>query len=221
MDIVQVATQEAALRSAWAPVAAFCAGIATCFGPCVAPRFVAITGLVGGARGAQRWSRILAFVGGLCMSYIAIGLAASLLGRVALWSSAIYVVMAVLLAVMGLRTILAPPSQTCANHLHEERSPASAGAALLLGASCAFVISPCCTPVVAALAGVSGAVGTLGFGVLLLGAFALGHAMPLVAVGTGTAAFERVLARHALATPVAIVSGALMLALAGYYALIA
>ncbi len=53
--------------------------------------------------------------------------------------------------------------------------------AFLLGASSALVVSPCCAPVIAGIAGLTIAGTRAGDGIVLVAAFSLGHALPLFA----------------------------------------
>jgi cytochrome c biogenesis protein CcdA len=87
--------------------------------------------------------------------------------------------------------------------------------------SSAFVVSPCCTPVVAGIAGLTALGGRCGEGIALLVAFALGHALPLLAAGALSARIAALLARPSASSAPAVVSGTLMLALAAYYGVLA
>jgi cytochrome c-type biogenesis protein len=219
MDIVRVAISQAAFHSAWSIPAAMLAGVATSFGPCVAPRFVAIMGFADGSSAAQRWKRLIAFTFGLCACYVAIGCIASLLGRMTAWSGFIYWGIAGALAVVGLRTIFSDERPACTHEQSKRR--VSVGAAFLIGCSLGLVVSPCCTPVIAALAGLSAAAGDPLFGAAVLGSFAFGHALPILIVGAGFERCRQAISRFTMPSAVTTVSGALMLALSGYYALLA
>ena len=109
------------------------------------------------------------------------------------------------------------------------------GGALLLGASSALVVSPCCTPVIAAIAGVTIA-GTRPLdGVLLIVAYACGHAVPLLLAGALGRPISAFVARgfdrlpRELVRPIAVgplhvrstISATLMLALGAYYGALA
>jgi cytochrome c biogenesis protein CcdA len=98
---------------------------------------------------------------------------------------------------------------------------ASFGGVFLLGASSVLVVSPCCTPVVAGIAGLTLATGRTFEGVALLAVFACGHAVPVAFAGLLGDRFASVLRRLAASQAPAIVSGALMIALAAYYGVLA
>jgi cytochrome c-type biogenesis protein len=87
--------------------------------------------------------------------------------------------------------------------------------------SFAFVTSPCCTPIVVVLGSLAATASSPLFGAGLIAAYAAGHALPLAAAGFG---WERIAARldvRRLQAALQTVGGALMLALAGYYGVLA
>ncbi len=217
IDLLGAGLQATAARSPLAYPLVFAAGLATSVGPCIAPRYVAVAALANAARRPQRV--IAAFVAGLTGAYVALGLAAGALG--ALWSasSAGYAVLAAGLATGGLLTLLRADG-----HAHPaapvRRGSAGLGGTFLLGASSAFVVSPCCTPVVAGIAGLTVLGGRSGEGAALLVAFALGHALPLLAAGA-LGRHAGALARCTSSAAPGIVAGTLMLALAAYYGVLA
>jgi cytochrome c-type biogenesis protein len=219
MDPIRLAVDAAAAQTAWAPPLAALAGIATSFGPCVAPRFVAVAALVAGRTGTARWKLLAAFAIGLCCAYALVGMTSGLLGRVAAQSAYMYAALALAFGLGG--SIALVWTSHDVGRIAHAPGPASHGGALLLGASFALVASPCCTPIVAALAGIGAASANPWLGATTLGAFAFGHALPLVAAGMGSGRVADALRRWKLEPALATVGGALMLALGGYYALLA
>lgn len=188
------------------------AGAITSVGPCVAPRYVALAALL---QGGSRALITSAFVVGLTSAYALIGCAGGVLGILAVSVDAVDALLAAALFAYGLRTVLAP-SLPCTHSSRAVARPRLSGA-FLLGAASAVVVSPCCTPLVAAVVGMTAFDGTPLLGALFLAAFALGHALPLLlgaCCGPLTARFEGWTASGAPA----IVSGTLMIALAAYYA---
>ncbi len=87
-----------------------------------------------------------------------------------------------------------------------------------LGAAFSVAICPFCTPALVVLLGVVASVGSIGFGALLLLAFALGRAVPILLGGWAVGALEQLkfLARYQKAFEVA---GGVVLVLAGLYML--
>ncbi len=198
------------------PLVAF-AGAVTSLGPCVAPRYVAIAALL---RERRRTLTIAAFVSGMVTAYTAFGFGAGLLAQITGRASALYVILAVALAAGGIITLCRGSS---CDHAHDpvrgNAAPNRLSAVFSLGAASALVVSPCCTPILAAVAGMS-VDANPATRAELLAAFALGHAAPLFAVGTlGTLCARAFRAWNASPAP-AVVSGALMIALGAYYGLL-
>lgn len=219
IDVVRSAIESAAANRPWAAAMSFAAGLATSFGPCIAPRFVAVTGMTANASPVRRWSLIAAFVVGLCASYVVLGSIAGALGFMAAYSSYAYAFVAVALVWGGVRTIVKTAASTSCGSTHNHPLPQSAS--FLSGFVMAGVASPCCGPVSAAIAGMSVASGSATFGAVLLGSYALGHSVPILAVALGAARLEKVFQSPPATTAIATVSGALMMALGGYYGLLA
>jgi thioredoxin:protein disulfide reductase len=227
IDAVSAGLHAVAMRSPLAFPLVFAAGAVTSVGPCAAPRYVALAALVNASR--RPWRIVGAFAAGLVGAYVALGVAAGTVG--ALWSASrlVYAALAVALALAGIATVLRGGG---ASHVHERSAAVGIGAAaaagrtslggtLLLGASSAFVVSPCCTPIVAGIAGLTTASGHTGTGVALLATFACGHALPVVSAGALGTRVARALRHLAASHAPAVVSGTLMLALAAYYGVLA
>ncbi len=215
IDPIGSAIAAAALQSPWAPAPAFAAGVATSVGPCVAPRFVAVAALAS-SPGVARWKTVSAFAAGLCASYVALGVAAGFAARVAGISAHVDALLSLGLLAFGLKTLWSEPQ--C---LHAEPKPRSLGGACLLGMSFALVTSPCCTPVIVVLGSLAANGPSPAFGALLIGSYAAGHALPLVAAGFGWQWIGTRLGVRRLQPAMQTIGGALMLALAGYYGVLA
>lgn len=197
----------------------FVAGVVSSIGPCVAPRFIAAASLAsaGGRRSAA--APVIAFVAGLTAAYAAFGAVASLLGRAAHWSAWTYWILAFALGVGGVLALWR--GERACTHDRETDRATSLGGALLLGASFALVVSPCCTPLVAAIVAYTSASGGAAYGSMLLACFALGHAFPIVPVAFGATGAVRLLQRYSVRQAACVVSATLMLALSAYYAVLA
>ena len=189
----------------------FCGGLITSIGPCVAPRYIAITALTGTQRRAVL--PIGVFATGLLAAYVALGWISGALGFLVNASAVIYAILAVGLVVGGLWTLVGLRRR----HAHSSTPPQSLGAALLLGMASAFVASPCCTPIVASVVAYSAIAGKPAFGATLLFFFALGHIAPLAAIAFLGGPLRATLVRFAHAQAPAIASGVLMLALGLLY----
>jgi cytochrome c biogenesis protein CcdA len=195
------------------------AGVATSLGPCVAPRYVAVAALLGERR---RTLTIATFVAGMLTAYAALGFGAGILGQLAGHASTLYLLLAIALVCSGLITLYRSPNSSC-DQTHAERrrsQPRRLSGIFSLGAASAFVVSPCCTPVVAAVLGMTAFDANPLSRAALLGAFALGHAAPLFVVGSlGSICARSFRAWNASPAP-AVVSGTLTLALGAYYGLL-
>jgi cytochrome c-type biogenesis protein len=218
IDVLGEGMRAVAMRSPLAYPLVFAAGVVTSIGPCAASRYVAVAALVSASRTPVRV--VGAFVAGLVGAYVVLGAVAGVLGALGGVSGTIYAGLAVVLGAGGLITLLrgADPHHGDA---HCRRARASLGGALLLGASSAFVVSPCCTPLVAGIAGLTTLSGHADAGAALLASFALGHAMPVVAAGALGSQIRFVLRRVAASHAPPVVAGTLMIALAVYYGVLA
>ncbi len=218
IDVLSDGLRAAATRSAAAYPLIALAGAATSVGPCVAPRALAVAALA--HRAARPAPVIAAFIAGVLGAYAAVaagaGAVASLLGA----SHAAYALLAAALAVAGTITLARANGTQCDARAHHASRRSGLGGVALLGASSALVVSPCCAPAVAAIAGLTAASGRAD-GVALAAAFAFGHALPLVAAGMAGARVASGLRTIAAHQAPAIVSGTLMLALAAFYGAVA
>lgn len=214
MDLYAQSVGAISGRSVYAPALVFAMGVASSVGPCVAPRFLALAACVTGNKNVTR--TVTSFIGGLVAAYILFGLTISLISNLQLLASSIYVIVAAALVLGGIYTLWHARSNDLCDH------PAGPTVltwwrTALFGASFAFVVSPCCTPFVIAILVLTARVGSPVFGMVLLGFFALGHAVPLVAYGLAGGRLNAMLSRFRLDQAAAIASGTLMLALGSYY----
>jgi cytochrome c biogenesis protein CcdA len=212
IDVIGEALTSVAHGSSIAYPLVFAAGVSTSVGPCVAPRYVAVTALASASR--RPFAIASAFLGGMVGAYVALGLVLGAVGLLWSHSPVVYAALAAALAVGGVATLLRTKHVGC-NH------NGSGGGAFLLGASSVLVVSPCCAPIVAAIAGFTTFAGRTAEGVALLAAFALGHATPLLAFSALGRGVARLFQHAALATAQRVVGATLMLALAIYYGVLA
>ena len=213
-DPVALALQSVALSRPAAFGLVFAAGVVTSIGPCMAPRLIAISSLSARGHGTKAYAAAGAFVAGLVVAYASFGLFASMLGEVSALSRWIYLCIAAGLAAGGVTTLMR--QRSCA-HSASDSTIVAPGAAFLLGGSFAFVISPCCTPLVVAILAYCTQMHNAAYGAGLLAVFALGHAVPVVALAGGTSVVVSALRRFNLDEAMRVVGGSLMLALCGYY----
>jgi len=192
----------------------FLAGVASSLGPCVAPRYLAVAGFATGARRPGRAA--LAFIAGLIGAYVVLGFGAGLLGSIRSLTGVIDGVLAIALVAAGaLMLWRAEPDHDHACS-HAPRDVPS-GAPFLLGAASAFVVSPCCTPILAAIVATAAEFGRPLAGAGVLACFALGHALPLFLVGSLGTLLQRFRWSGIAAQSPAVIGGALLLCLGAFY----
>jgi cytochrome c-type biogenesis protein len=160
-----------------------------------------------------------AFVVGMIVVHILLGMIAALGG---LWVQKALgrywgVILGPLLILLGLAWpgwIKLPVPQLA---LRARRATSVWGAGAL-GAAFAVAVCPICTPTLVVLLGVAAGVGSITFGVLLLLAFAIGRALPILLGGWAVGALEAMkpLASHQRAFEIV---GAIALVLSGLYML--
>jgi cytochrome c-type biogenesis protein len=200
-----------------APFFVFAAGVASSIGPCVAPRFIAVTSCITGQR--RPIITLAAFLGGLIGTYMLFGLAASLISDIVTIAPLVYALVAVGLVVGGILT-LARAKFRDHDHDHEDDVPARPRSLIrtaLFGASFALVISPCCTPMIAVIVAYTSLVGHPIYGSLLLAVFGIGHSVPLLCYGLVDARFSRWVSRFSFEQALQIASGTMMLVLGAFY----
>lgn len=165
--------------------------------------------------------RVGAFLTGLCGSYVLLGIAAGTLAWFASHSSISYAALSAVAAVAGTRTILRPRELSgCSRHAAVPEVQTPYGAALLAGSGFATIASPCCGPLALGLAGLSSAASDRACAMLVLAAFSIGQALPLIVFACGCGRLRLVTERCPPAA-LATIGGAVMLALSAYYGLLA
>jgi cytochrome c-type biogenesis protein len=169
----------------------FLAGILSILSPCVLPLLPIILGT---AVAAHRWG-VAALVAGLVLSFTAIGLFVATIGfSIGLDGGVFRAVSAVLLAVLGLVLLSGMLQRRFAratagigdraNALLARMAPSGLGGQFLIGLALGAVWSPCVGPTFGA-ASVLAAQGTdLASVAVVMVAFGLGTALPLVLVGS-------------------------------------
>ena len=129
---------------------------------------------------ALNGSRVAAFVTGLLLCYGVLALTASLIGTLVAFSQLIYLGLSGAFLCFGLRALAF--DKGC---LHQHERNRSGVQLCSPAVHSVLVVSPCCTPVVATIAGVTSLSGSplASFSVAI--AFAMGHIAPLASLGLG------------------------------------
>jgi len=170
--------------------------------------------LVTGTAGDHRWRPALIVIG-LGSSFIAMGVAMSLFGgAIGPALPALEKAVGVLLVVFGLLLLADVNLFKRLTWLQSIQAPAGGRwSGLLLGASLGLVWIPCVGPILSGVLATVASRGSVAVGVALLGVYAAGFAVPMLAVGYGSQALrQRVRAISAHPVAVRWVSGLLLLA---------
>ena len=194
------------------------AGVIAGISPCILPVLPVV--LVGGAVGdtpAVRRRRSLAVVGGLVVSFSAITLGGSAaLAALGLPQDLLRDLGLVILGVFGLSLVVPPLAHVLEHPFTRLRgpNPSLRLPGLVLGFGLGAVFVPCAGPVLAALTVIGATHRVDVTGVMLTLAFALGVAIPLLAVAlAGDELVDRVRSLRALAPRMRMAGGVVLLAL--------
>ena len=101
------------------PGTAFILSLFGSFGPCVAPRYLAIVGLGARWEGPSRWLAMAAFASGLICAHASLVFGASVLLRAEHGSRVIYGVLAAASLSLGLWTLVRSHGGACCNHVEQ------------------------------------------------------------------------------------------------------
>jgi cytochrome c-type biogenesis protein len=192
----------------------FGAGLASVASPCVLP---VVPVIVTGTSDDHR-SRPALVVAGIAASFVAMGVLTSLFGA-AIGPALPFLEKTVgaLVVAFGVLLLLDVNVFKRLTALQRIPSPgAGRWSGLLLGTSLGLVWIPCVGPMLSSVLATVAAKGTLASGVVLLGVYSLGFAVPMLAVGYGSHALRRRV-RAVAAWPRAVrwASGLLLVAFGG------
>lgn len=174
-------------ETSWlAPVLALLAGVLTSFTPCSLSSIPLVIGYVGGGENkpAQAFKMSLIFAAGSAVTFTLLGTLASLAGRlIGANSGWWYGLLGVLMVLMALQTwelFNFIPS----TYLVSKNKRRGYLGALLAGILGGIFSSPCATPVLVVLLAIVAGKGSIGWGMLLLFLYAVGHGTLTVIAGT-------------------------------------
>ncbi len=176
---------------------AFLAGLLSFLSPCVLPLVPSYLAYVGGSAQASRSVLIrnsLLFISGFSLVFIALGASASALGGILRENRTILITFGgVLVLVFGLIML----GLIRLPWLYRDTRPQFKGeaskpwGALLLGMAFAAGWTPCIGPILGGILTLAGTTATLSQGVLLLGSYALGLALPFLLAALAIGPFLR------------------------------
>ncbi len=177
-----------------APLLALAAGALTSILPCSLSSIPLVVGYVGGAgrddpKRALRLS--LTFALGSALTFTAMGVIASIAGRlISVYSSWWYIALGILMVLMALQTWgvfeIIPSS-----YLVSKSKKRGYIGALIAGALGGVFSSPCSTPVLIALLAIVAGQGRILWGILLLLLYSIGHGILAVAAGTSVSFVQK------------------------------
>jgi cytochrome c-type biogenesis protein len=205
----------------------FLGGVVTSIGPCNMATIPLIVGFVGGSTNLSRprsFALSLAFAVGLAITFMLLGVFASLVGGLIGGASLWYYLVAAICFVIGLQMlgVLNIQLPMWLGGIREQISLKGVPGALVLGLVSGLVASQCATPVLAAvLTYVMSQEGNLLHGAALLFIYALGRGVPVVLAGTFTGALKRMQALGRWSGAIEKASGAIVLAVGLYFLWIA
>ncbi len=166
-------------------------GLLTSIGPCTFLRAATLFGLVGERpQGRQGLGVAAWFVEGLIVAYVALGMLLTFVSGFKSAARVVYPVAGVLLVLLGLNMarVLKLPSwrgpqwvYALRSRLTEQR--VSGLNAFVLGGTFAFMVCPCCLPVLLTVYAFTFASGQFVYGIALVTAFTVAHSLPLLLVG--------------------------------------
>ena len=203
---------------------AFGGGILTGFSPCVLPFFPALIGYV--AKNTAERDRparqglvlSLLFVVGFSSVFVLLGSGIAFLGSLfSLANKTWNIIAGLVLIVVGLNFLniiqlrLVPQINVSTSRLKGRYG------AVLLGVLFGLVLTPCATPVVAAILTYAAAKGSTLFGAGLLLAYSLGHGVPLLAAGISTAFLTKATAFQKHRQRIEAASGIVFIGLGFYF----
>ena len=209
--------------SGWlAPLLALFAGILTSFTPCSLSSIPLVIGYVGGTgqKDTKRAFRLsLTFAAGAAVTFTALGVIASIAGRLMGTSASWwYIILGVLMVLMALQTWgifeIIPSS-----YLISKNTKKGFAGAFIAGILGGVFSSPCSTPVLIALLAIVAGKGSIVWGILLLLLYSIGHGILAIIAGTSIGFVQKLSSseRYGKASTILkIVMGALIL-LIGFY----
>jgi cytochrome c-type biogenesis protein len=180
-------------------IVAFTAGLLSFLSPCVLPLVPSYLGFLTGMSlpetGGRRWTALLhalLFVAGFSLVFILLGASATALGRALnyyqIWLQRLGGIIVIGFGLVSLGA-LAPGLLTRERRLHLERKPVGYLGSALVGMAFAAGWTPCIGPVLGGILGLAATTTDLSRGMLLLGFYSAGLALPFVVAAVALESF--------------------------------
>jgi cytochrome c biogenesis protein CcdA len=205
-----------------APLLALLAGVLTAFTPCALSTVPLVIGYVGGTGQKDTKKAFLlsaTFAVGMAVTFTSLGVIASLVGKFLQGTGSWwYIVLGILMVLMALQTweIFNFIPSTYAISKNKRRGFIGAFLAGILGG---LFASPCATPVLVVLLAFVVKEGSIGFGILLLLLYSLGHSTLVLIAGTSVGFVKKLSANEKygkISNALKIIMGLLILLIALY-----
>ncbi len=205
-----------------APWIALIAGVLTAFTPCALSTIPLVIGYVGGTAGGntkKAFRLSLAFALGMAVTYTALGIAASIFGKMMGFAGkGWYIVLGVLMVLMALQ-LWEVWEIIPSTYLQTRNKRQGYIGAVSTGILSGIFSSPCSTPVLIVLLAYASKIENLWRAALLLLMYSLGHSILAILSGTFVGLVRKIIQSKkygAVSKVLQIVSGALVLAVAIY-----
>jgi cytochrome c-type biogenesis protein len=180
-------------------IVAFTAGLLSFLSPCVLPLVPSYLGFLTGMTlpetGARRWTALLhalLFVAGFSLVFILLGASATALGRALnyyqVWLQRLGGVIVIGFGLVSLG-VFAPGLLARERRLHLEEKPVGYLGSALVGMAFAAGWTPCIGPVLGGILGLAATTNDLSRGMLLLGFYSAGLAVPFVVAAVALESF--------------------------------
>lgn len=180
-----------------APFLALLAGILTSVTPCALSSVPLVIGYVGGTGNndtKRAFQLSLTFAIGMAVTFTALGIVASMLGKLMGTTSPWwYLALGILMLLMALQ-VFEVFNFIPSTHLITKNTKRGFLGALVAGVLGGIFSSPCATPVLVVLLGIVARSGNIAWGVLLLLLYSVGHSVLVIMAGTSTGLVQKMTA---------------------------
>lgn len=198
MDIISQFSQFMISNIYLAIPVAFAAGVISAFSPCILTTLPLVIGYMGNSKIQNKKRGLgysLVFTAGLSATFVILGIATALLGRVfAAYNRYIYIALSMIMIASALNLLGVIGKKAEENSCSIEEKPPVKGllGIFSLGLFGGFVSSPCATPVLAAILSFVAGTGNIAMGTGMLLAYSLGHSLLVIIAGVSVTSLNAI-----------------------------
>lgn len=194
-NFLEIMTTSVENRTIIAFLFTFLAGIATSFTPCSLSSISLIIGYVGNSNDYNKWTSLkisLSYAFGISLTFTALAVVTSYFGKIfSLTNSTWYLILGFLMVLMSLQiwelfNFIPSSYLTTKNKLRGNLG------AFLAGVLSGLFSSPCSTPILIVLLGVTAQKGNILYGILLLLLYTIGHNIIVIVAGIFMGSINRI-----------------------------